>query len=240
MSRSGSELRSNVVRSGDVPLSVTCPARSTNRGIVLLQEIWGVSRPLLQAADRLTAAGYLVAVPHLYHRAIDVGAVIGEDDYPAAAALRAGLRRDALRADLSVATGWLREHGVRRIGVLGYSMGGSLALWAATTLPVDAAVTFYGGGLTISPWSDIPAGIDCVRRLRIPWLGLYGGADPASSAEALSQLKVSASTAAATAVVVDFPGVDHGFALDPADPRHDPQAAEIAWHRANRFLVDMM
>jgi carboxymethylenebutenolidase len=228
------------VRVEGVPLSVTGPARSTDRGIVLLHEIWGVSRALGQIAERLAAVGYLVAVPHLYHRSIDVGAAIGDDDYPTAAALRAGLRCETLRADLGACTGWLRERGVRRVGVLGYSMGGSLALWAATVLSINASVTFYGGGLTVSPWADIPAGLDCAQRLRVPWLGLYGGADPATPPEEVSQLKVSASMAARPAVVVDFPGADHGFALDPADLRHDPQAAEVAWRRGTQFLVDMM
>ena len=199
-----------------------------------------MSPDLLRVADRLADAGYLVAVPHLYHRSIAVDAVIDGNDYPAAAALRAGLRCKDLQADLGAAMGWLRERGAGRVGALGYSMGGSLALWAATGLPVDAAVTFYGGGLAVSPWSGVPAGIDGVRRLRVPWIGLYGGIDPTTPPEEIDQLRLSAASIDVPAVVLEFPGVDHGFALDPADPRHDAPAAEVAWRRATQFLVDMM
>ena len=46
-------------------------------------------------------------------------------------------------------------------------MEGTLALWAAATLHVDAAVTFYGGGLVVPRWAGVLSGIDAARALKV-------------------------------------------------------------------------
>lgn len=233
-------IRPHLVRSGGVPLTVAMADAPSAAGVILLQEIWGVSSPLEAVAGRLADAGYLVAVPHLYHRSTEVGALVADEDFLAAAGLRAGLRCDDVTADLTAGLDWLHGQGARRFGVLGYSMGGTLALWAATALPVHCAVTFYGGGLISSPWRDIPAGVELVHRLRVPWMGLYGAADPSTPPEHLRRLRQAAGAAAGPTEIVDFTGADHGFALDPRDPRHDAIAAETAWRRTMQFLAETL
>ena len=60
------------------------------------------------------------------------------------------LRGSEIEADLRDVLAYLTGAGVdaEQIGMVGFCMGGSITLWAAAELPVAAAVTFYGGGIT--------------------------------------------------------------------------------------------
>lgn len=139
-----------------------------NVGIVLGHEVWGVTGALRAAADRLRDLGFRVAVPDLYRARLATS-------YPPAAALRDGLRLD----DIQHATlDQLRQAGAQRTAFVGYSMGGAIALWAATALPIDLCLTLYGGGLRQTYWPAMAPGIDLAARLTTPWLGYYGAQDP--------------------------------------------------------------
>jgi carboxymethylenebutenolidase len=208
------------------------PPGQVRGGVVVCHEVWGVTAPLLSTARALADAGFLVTVPDFYAR------VDGWDgpatSYRQASRSRASLDVTWLREVLDGATGWLRSEGAERTGVLGYSMGGAVALWAATVLDIDAAVTFYGGGLLEPYWPDMPPGVVLAGQLSARWLGFYGGRDPLTPPEALRRLRVALDDGNGAAVVFD--GLDHGFALDPADPRHAPEEAAVAWRDTLSFL----
>ncbi|WP_188316352.1 dienelactone hydrolase family protein [Solihabitans fulvus] len=221
--------------SGD-PAGVGCvtfrPAGRVVGGVVVCHEIWGVTEPLLVAARRLASAGFLVAVPDFY--AVRDGSPTA--DYARASRWRDGLDIAGIRRVLDDAIGWLRAEGVPGVGVLGYSMGGAIALWAAATLDIDAAVTFYGGGLVDPYWPDMPAGVVLARRLSVPWLGFYGASDSLTPPDALRRLRDALDGGHERGKVVVFDGLEHGFALDATDPRHAPGEAAEAWRDALAFL----
>jgi carboxymethylenebutenolidase len=203
------------------------PPGRARGGVVVCHEIWGITPPLLTAARALAAAGFLVTVPDFY---------AGLDRHHPPTRARASQWRDSLdvigiRQVLDEAIDRLRAEGVPRVGVLGYSMGGAIALWAAAVLDIDAAVTFYGGGLLEPYWPDMPAGVVLAERLAVPWIGFYGARDPLTPPDALGRLQDVVDGRATV-----FDGLDHGFALDTADPRHAPDEAAAAWQDTIAFL----
>ena len=56
------------VDGGTMPGDVHLPEAGRGPGIVLFQEIFGVSNYITQRAKDLAAQGYVVVVPHLYWR----------------------------------------------------------------------------------------------------------------------------------------------------------------------------
>jgi carboxymethylenebutenolidase len=183
-----------------VPLTVCVPAGEARGGIVVVQEIYGVTEHLVAVTEALAAQGYLAVAPHLYHRV----AYAPVRTYREARPLARGLTGQDIRHDLDDALGALGSAGIglERTGILGYSMGGTVALWAAATMPIAAAVSFYGAGLGRSRWPGVPAGLESAAALRAPWLGLFGDRDssiPVDQVEALQAILASAASREATA-----------------------------------------
>ena len=91
-------------------------------------------------------------------------------------------------ADTDTAFGWLADHEIPadRMGVIGFDLGGTVALLVAAKRSFGAAVTVAGEGIEKSPSSSVPALVDAAPELTCPWLGIYGesadgGADRAAA-----------------------------------------------------------
>jgi carboxymethylenebutenolidase len=203
--------------------------------MILCHEVWGITPALGRVADRFALAGFVVDTPVFYPSLAEVGG--WTPDYREASRLRAGLNRAALTDHIRTARRALTNAGARAVGIVGFSMGGAIALWAAgdPTLGLSAAVTFYGGGITESYWPDVPAGTESAANLAVPWLGIYAGRDALTPPAALKQIQTAiAATNRGQLVVV--PNADHGFALDRDDPRFDEAQAEATLTAAVNFL----
>lgn len=213
-----------------VPLTVSVPDGPVRGGIVVVQEAYGVNEHIAAVTRRLAAQGYLAVAPHLYHRV----ATEPVTSFPAARPLMRSLNGDDLTHDLTDALEYLTAAGVAgdRIGIVGFCMGGSVALWAASTLPVAAAVTFYGGGISAPRWPGVPAGLESAAGLRAPWLGLYGDKDHTITVDQVETLRSTLGSSGVAATIVRYPDAGHAFATDPASPNHVAGAAKDAWSRA--------
>lgn len=211
------------------PLTVTAPDGQVRGGILVIQEAYGVNDHIAAVTRKLAAQGYLAVAPHLYHRIAEAPA----DTFQAARPLMRSLNGDDLRRDLEDAVEYLTAADVDsdRIGIVGFCMGGTVALWAAATLPVAAAVTFYGGGIAEPRWPGVPAGLESGANLRAPWLGLYGDKDSSIPVQQVEALRSTFGSSGVAATIVRYPDAGHAFATDPASPKHVPGAAQDAWNR---------
>ena len=211
------------------PLTVTVPDGPVRGGVVVVQEAYGVNDHLVMVTRKLAAQGFLALAPHLYHRVADAPV----DTFPAARPLLRSLNGDDIRHDLDDALEYLTAAGVDadRIGIVGFCMGGTVALWAASTLPVAAAVTFYGGGISAPRWPGVPAGLESAAALRAPWLGLYGDKDSSISVREVEELRSTFGSSGVAATIVRYPDAGHAFATDPSSSKHVPEAAQDAWNR---------
>lgn len=117
------------------------PESSGAPGLVLLQEIFGVTRELEELAERYAGAGFRVAIPALYDR-IQLDLVLPYEDTSSARAAKNQLRYDEIDVDIKAAMDHVETgHG---LGLLGYCWGGGLAYWMAQRHCVDAIVSYYG------------------------------------------------------------------------------------------------
>lgn len=108
-------------------------------GVVMLEEWWGVTDHIKRTADTLAAAGFRVLVPDFYRGRV---AAVGDEANHLMEGLDFG---DAATQDARGAAQYLKSTGSKKVGVIGFCMGGALTLLAAMHVPeFDAAVSFYG------------------------------------------------------------------------------------------------
>jgi carboxymethylenebutenolidase len=120
------------------------PMGGSGPGVIVVQEWWGLDSATKETADRLGSAGFVALAPDLYH-----GSLAGHDEMDKAAQLMQSLPPDRAARDMSGAVDYLAGHdAVPRggLGVVGFCMGGMLALLLAARRPdrIKAAVPFYG------------------------------------------------------------------------------------------------
>jgi carboxymethylenebutenolidase len=137
------------------------PPSGSGPGVVVVQEWWGVNPDITQMADRLAAAGFVAMVPDLYH-----GESAQHDEMDKAAHLMQSLPPDRAARDMSGAVDYLAGHHAvvgDGLGVVGFCMGGMLAMLLAANRPdrITAAVPFYGfpQGDMEPDWSELSAAV---------------------------------------------------------------------------------
>src|ERR1039458_10138898 len=157
---------------GPFDLTVWLPDAATGPGLLLIQEIYGVSDYIRAVAEDLAALGYVVAAPDLFWR-LKRNYQADHDDKGLAESLDLSSRFDAEQgvADAAAALEHLRslpevDGGT---GVLGFCLGGSIAYFLAAQGGLDAAVSFYG--------SAVPGNLDVLDRIGIPLQLHFGGGD---------------------------------------------------------------
>ena len=122
----------------------------------------------------------------------------------------------------------------KKCGIVGFCMGGSVALYVAATRTIGAAVGFYGGGLGESRFG-FPPGIELAGRLQTPWLGLYGDRDPMIPVEQVEAARAAAAACSVSSEVVRYENGQHGFNCDDrpavfdADIAADARQRTLAW-----------
>ena len=202
------------------------PAGKANgRGVVVLQEWWGLVPHIMDVADRFAAEGYLALAPDLWR---------GERASKPDEAARLFMALDVARAekDLRGAIAALSARGATGpVGVVGFCMGGQLALYAATRNPdqVGAAVDFYGIHPNVKP--DF-------SQLRCPVLGLFGEEDSSVSPEAVHTLAGEIREQGGRITTAIYPGAGHAFFNDARPEAYRPDAAADAWKKTLAFLSE--
>jgi carboxymethylenebutenolidase len=204
-------------------------------GVVVVHEAFGLTDYIADVCGRFAAAGWHAIAPDLYHR---VGSpVLDYTDLPGATAAARTLTSMDILDDLDAGLKWLADTGtaVDRCAVVGFCLGGSVALAAAAHFPLGAAVTFYGGGIVEGRFGEQP-GLELARRLQTPWLGLFGDQDARIPVDEVEALRVAAATAQVPTEVVRYPDAGHGFHCDARPSAYRQRAARDAWSRTLTWL----
>lgn len=127
-------------------LSAYTAGDAATKGLVVAQEIFGVNHHIRDMADRFAAQGYAVCAPALFDRArrgVELGYT--QDDIGKGRELRMQLDDGKVMADVAAAAAHLAG---RKLGIVGYCFGGTVAWWGATrSRDFAAASCWYGGGI---------------------------------------------------------------------------------------------
>jgi carboxymethylenebutenolidase len=209
------------------------------RALIVLQEAFGVNDHIRDVADRFADAGFFVVAPHLFHRT--GSPEVPYDDIDHARSLIGELTHVGLTNDLNATTDFLRSlgYGPTSIGVVGFCMGGSVALYVATLTSVGAAVTFYGGGVRTPRMGLAPLG-ELAPELKAPWLGLFGDLDTGIPIEDVETLREAAAKASVATEVVRYANAGHGFHCDARPAGYNEEAASDAFRRTLDFFGEWL
>lgn len=205
-------------------LTVAEPVSSIRGGIVVLHEARGMTDAVRGLVQGLAGDGWLAVAPHLYHRESADELDGGADD----AAVQEQVDRlegEQVMADTDTAFGWLADHDISadRMGVVGFDLGGAVALLVAAKRTLGAAVTVAGEGIVVGPSSGLPSLVEAAPGLTCPWLGIYGESGDGEAPE-IGQLRDAAASSEVATNVVVYPRSGHRF-------DQDPDAAADAWER---------
>ena len=198
-------------------------------GVVVIQEWWGLGGPKSdteEIADRFAAAGYTALAPDLYR-----GKVAAEPDE--AGKLMMALRIDEAAADLRGAIGHLRALTGKPVGIVGFCMGGALALYAACEGgdDVGACVDFYGGHPAVKP--NLPA-------LQAPLLGFFAERDDFVSPQMVQELDRQLNELGKVHDFTTYPGTDHAFFNRRRPEVYNQGAADDAWSKTLAFFGEQL
>ncbi len=201
--------------------------------VVVIQEAFGVTDHITDIGRRLAAAGYLAVIPHLYHRLDDQ--VFQSGNFTAAAPAMRSLTGAGMAHDVAAAIHESRTS-VAKVGIVGFCMGGSVALWAAATLPVQAAVDFYGGGVVESRWSGVPTGLESAAGVAAPVLGLFGDKDGSIPVDQVEELRAVLAQRSSDSKVVRYSEAGHAFNNDTRDDHYHLKSAAAAWQETLQWF----
>jgi carboxymethylenebutenolidase len=215
--------------SDETPLSIRHPAEVTVGGVVVVQEAFGVTDYIEDVCQRFADAGWVAVAPHLFHRTGDP--LLDHTDFDAVRPHMSALTAEDIASDVDAALDYIEGAGFPpyAAGIVGFCMGGSVALATAARLQLGAAVTFYGGGVSAGRFGYPPL-IELAPELRSPWLGLFGDRDQSIPIDDVEALRTAAAEAAVPTEVVRYSDAGHGFHRD-GSAAYDAEAAADGWHR---------
>ncbi len=189
-------------------------------GVIVIQEWWGLVPHIRDVADRFAAAGFTALAPDLYH-----GENSTEPD--GAGKLMMALNLEQAAKDLSGAVALLqRSTGRDKVGVVGFCMGGGLALVLATQRPdaIAAAAPYYGA----IPWASVQPDWSA---LTAKVVGEYAELDGWASPEAAHALETQLRELGKDATMHVHAGADHAFFNDARPEVYDAEASRVAFDR---------
>ena len=226
------------VEGGAMPADLHLPARGSGPGLVLLQEIFGVTDYISSRARDLAEAGYVVLVPHLYWRLGDQVVSEAQDGLPQAMGLVQRLDWDTAVADGSAALAALRERPevAGRVGLVGFCFGGGLgfAVAAATASDgegPDVLVSYYG--------SALPGLVDLAPAVACPSLHHFGLDDAYIPKETVAQIESAVTAGGGDVTFLTYAGAGHAFD-NPSPLFHSPEASARAWEATTRWLAQRL
>jgi carboxymethylenebutenolidase len=205
------------------------PASGSGPGVLVIQEWWGLDSGIKASTDRLASNGFVALAPDLYH-----GELAGHTEMDKAEKLMQSMPPDRAARDMSGAVDFLAGHPSVTgdgIGVVGFCMGGMLALIIAAgrSDKIKAVVPFYGfpQGPMEPDWSRLTASV----RGHMAEHDNFFGPDAARALEA----KLRGMGKDVTLKV--YPGTGHAF-MGPHNALGtlDVQLADQIWPEVVAFL----
>ena len=194
----------------------------STRGLVIVQEIFGVNHHMRQVSDRFASFGYRVLCPAIFDRAErGVELDYSQESAQKGLALRAQIEEANVMRDIEATAAHLAP---RPTGIIGYCWGGTIAWWGATrSKSFKAAIGWYGGGIVATK----EAQPNCPVQLH------FGAEDkgiPLDDVKAMQQSQPDLP-------IFIYEGAGHGFGCEER-PSFNAQANQLAEQRSLAFFAE--
>jgi carboxymethylenebutenolidase len=209
-----------------VPGYLALPQAGGKRpALVVIHEWWGLNDWVKEKARAFAAKGYVALAVDLYR-----GSVASDPD--TAHQLARGLPEDRAARDLEAAFAYLASRpdvDARRIGTVGWCMGGGYALALALEEPKLAAAVIYYGRLATDP--------EAIQKIRARLLGNFGEEDKGIPPDSVRAFEDQARKAGVEADFKIYPAAGHGFASSRDPGVFRTAAARDADARTDAFFA---
>lgn len=198
----------------------SAPAGAPRGGLVMIQEIFGLTTQMQRCADRYAKAGYHVVMPALFDR-VERGMVVAYADFERGGKAAMSISPPHMLADVEAAR--TAAAGEGDAAIIGYCWGGTVAYMAASGQPVACAVSYYGGGIG-----------RLVERMqpKVPVQYHFGADDSFIPTAVIDQIRA----ADPDGEFYVYAGAGHGFSCEDRDG-YDAEAANLAESRSMNFLA---
>jgi carboxymethylenebutenolidase len=218
------------VPGGAFDLSVWLPAVGRGPGVLLIQEIYGVSDYIQEVATDLAGLGYVVGAPDLFWR-LQPGYQANHDEEGLKRSLEMGSRFDFEQGVADAAAALEHLTGLPEVeggtGVVGFCLGGTIAYFLGVTAEPDVVVSFYGSG--------VPDNTDALERISAQVQFHFGGSDPYIARDQVARVEAAVAGRANVELHVEE-DAGHAFHNRKAPMFYLAEPAARAWHRTEEFL----
>lgn len=202
---------------------VVVPDAGTGPGVLVLHGWWGLTPFFRRVCDRLADEGFVALAPDLHGE----GRTADTPDEAEALLASTDPNRTAHLALSSLAAlRGMPATTARPVGLLGFSMGASWAMWLSARMAseVDAVAIFYG-----------TQDIDFIDS-RSAYLGHFAEHDELVDDNDRAEMEAHLKLLGRPVEFHDYPGTGHWFFEDDRPAAHVPAAAELACDRTVTFL----
>ncbi|EPG72925.1 dienelactone hydrolase family protein [Leptospira fainei serovar Hurstbridge str. BUT 6] len=207
------------------------PDQGPSPALILLQEVFGVNHHIKDVAQRFAREGFYTIAPELFHRTAPPGYEGNYEDFRAARPHFSAITIETLESDLNATYSWLLSRSdvkADSIGSVGYCLGGKVSFLANSLLPLQTAVSFYGGGIA-------PSLLSHCERQNGPILLVWAGLDKNILPEHYRSVSDSLRKHNKNYVEAIFSNANHGFFCD-ARSAYNTESAQQAWSLTVSFL----
>ncbi|SVB82933.1 uncharacterized protein METZ01_LOCUS235787, partial [marine metagenome] len=206
------------------------PSSGSHPGVLIWPDAFGLRPAKRQMAKRLAESGYSVLVVNQYYRSQRAPIVSTTNFAEVSDTLRplmGSLNAETQTRDAQAFIGFLdRQQSVdsnRKMGTMGYCMGGPFTMRTAAALPdrVGAAASFHGGGL-VTDQPDSPHLL--VPQMKAQYLFAIAANDDENQPEAKDVLRDAFAQASLSAEIEVYDGAMHGWGPPDSQVYDEPQA----------------
>ena len=212
------------------------PASGAHPGVLIWPDAFGLRPAKRQMARRLAESGYSVLVVNQYYRSQRAPivesrdfAAVRETLMPLMGSLNAETHVRDARAFVSFLDSQSAVDGNRKMGTMGYCMGGPITMRTAAAVPdrIGAGASFHGGGL-VTDQPDSPHLL--VPQMQAHYLFAIAENDDENEPEAKNVLREAFDQAGLPAEIEVYEGALHGW-CPPDTLVYNEAQAERAWSR---------
>jgi len=218
---------------------VVHPARGKHPGVIIWPDILGLRPAFRLMGKRLAESGYSVLVVNPYYRSAEAPVVpegasfqdpsVRDIVLPLARELTAETHMTDARAFVHFLDQQTAVDTTRKIGTMGYCMGGPITMRTAAAVPdrVGAGASFHGGRL-VTDGADSPHRL--VPKMKAHFLFAIAQNDDERDPKAKQALRESFDKAGLPAEIEVYEGALHGW-CPPDSAVYNEAQAERAWSR---------
>lgn len=196
--------------------------------LIVIHEWWGLNDWVKEQASKFADEGYVALAVDLYR-----GKVATTPDL--AHELMRGVPEDRAQRDLRAAFHYLAAQPnvkKRRIGSVGWCMGGGYSLDVALLEPALAAAVINYGHLATDPAK--------LKKIKAPILGNFGGQDRGILPEDVKKFQQALTTLGKKQDIKIYPDAGHAFENPNNQQGYRAEDAADAWKRTLAFLADTL